>query len=289
MFIFAEQPQTISNLIKDIFKFYKITVGKVFFLVLSMAVLSNALSPHLFGLNIHQQQHLYMLLSVLSTLVAIYFLCAIYKKMYLLGIKQQEKLANILRSVVPDFLIVIISKLAFIILLAILIILIFLVCAIFVAIPMLPITWIFSISHEVMLHIGIIITGIIGGILFLICAVFLHVAFLFYIPLILFDRAGPLDVIGKSISFVWGHWWRTFAVALATFLLAAIIFAPFYILLLHHFMPYFHDPNFTAPYMFNIWWAVLNIVVSLLLVPWLSSVVLVLYNDLKLRKLKMHT
>jgi len=280
MFIFAAQPQSIGKLIKDGMRFYKTAFSKVLLLVLSMAVLANGLNPQLWNIDVHQYPHIYLWAFIVSMLLTTCFLCAIYKKMYLLGQQQQEELARIPYKVFPSFLVVFISYIVFLVLLLILGLLILVATTICVAIPALAITWLFSLSHNMMLHEGMIIIGIIAAVLFLLCDAFLWGTFVFYIPLILFDRAGPLDVVGKSIKLVWGNWWRTFAVLFVAFLLTTIILLPF-MLLSVHYSP--HQLDYIMAYKFYFWSAVVHIIGSLLLIPWMTAIILVLYNDLKLR------
>ncbi len=107
-----------------------------------------------------------------------------------------------------------------------------------------------------------------GLMLFIVPGVFFGILLIFSLLFILFENAGWLGAIKQSFQLVWGNWWRTFAVILMPALLLIIIQNIVFVIIGVHLM-----------------W--LNILVTSLVVafikPFFDAVVLVQFNDLKLR------
>jgi hypothetical protein len=114
----------------------------------------------------------------------------------------------------------------------------------------------------------------VGILLFIIPGIFLGILFLFSLLFILFNDAGWLSAIKKSCQLVWGNWWRTFAV----FIVPAVIIAVIQNLIV---------------FMFGVHYIWLNIFVVALVIslikPYLDAVLLVQFNDLKLRQVTTTT
>lgn len=112
----------------------------------------------------------------------------------------------------------------------------------------------------------IVIAGVVA---FVVPGIFLSVLLSFYLPLILLDNATVIDAIKRSYHLVWGWWWRTFFVmvvpyfTILVFIIAAVLMVG--------------QDNYLGQ-------ALSKIVVMTMLTPFLIAVILVLYNDMKLRR-----
>lgn len=110
-----------------------------------------------------------------------------------------------------------------------------------------------------------------GFLLFIVPGVFIGVLFMFSLFAILFENAGWLSAIKRSYKLVWGNWWRTFAVIIFPALLLVVIQNVIALIIGVHY----------------VWINIL--VVSLVmsgLKPYFDAVLLVQFNDLKLREKK---
>jgi hypothetical protein len=121
-----------------------------------------------------------------------------------------------------------------------------------------------------------IIFGV-GLLAFLIPGVILGILFMFNILAILFDDRGWFEALKSSAGLVWGNWWRTFAIFIVPLIIVGLI-------------------QMTLTYIFGIdavsfepgpalWiYLLISSLVMSLLQPFLYSLMLVQYKDLKLRK-----
>ncbi|KPJ67910.1 MAG: hypothetical protein AMJ43_02930 [Coxiella sp. DG_40] len=112
-----------------------------------------------------------------------------------------------------------------------------------------------------------------GFLLFVVPGVFIGVLFMFSLFVVLFEDAGWLSAIKRSCKLVWGNWWRTFAVIIFPALILVVIQNVIVLIIGVHY----------------IWINIL--VVSLVmsgLKPYFDAVLLVQFNDLKLRE-KQHS
>lgn len=100
--------------------------------------------------------------------------------------------------------------------------------------------------------------------LFIIFSLFL---FMFNIPAILFDNKGCLDAIKSSAQLVWGNWWRTFLIFVVPLLLIFIL-------------------DLVIMLIKNMWiYSLGNILLATFITfPFIKAVILVQFNDLKLRQ-----
>lgn len=118
-----------------------------------------------------------------------------------------------------------------------------------------------------MLLIYVIVSA--GILLFILPGLFLGILFLFSLLFILFDDAGWLSAIKRSCQLVWGNWWRTFAVFIVPAIVITVI-------------------QNVIPFVFGIKHVWLNIFIIALIIsvlkPYLDAVLLVQFNDLKLRQ-----
>lgn len=107
---------------------------------------------------------------------------------------------------------------------------------------------------------------VIGTILFLFPAVFLWILFVMFIPLMIFENLGVLESYVTSAKMVWGSWWQTFIALLIpssiTYLLRNVL----------------RLPGWDVATVLGI-----DIVVMTLVMPYFYTVLMVQYNNLKLR------
>jgi len=114
---------------------------------------------------------------------------------------------------------------------------------------------------------------VLGLTAFLIPGIFIFVLFIFFMPAILFDDKSSIDAIKYSTSLVWGNWWFTFVVILIPVIVMTIIQLLLAILMgLENYMGM----------------AIVKIVLGTLFVPYFNSLILVQYNNLKMREKKAH-
>jgi hypothetical protein len=118
----------------------------------------------------------------------------------------------------------------------------------------------------------------IGYTLLLIPGIYLNILLTFCLVNIVVDNGGIFSAFKHSAQLVWGKWWRTLAVffvatAIAIFFIA--IFATIFSLIFFLIFPH------PAKFMIN---AILSSIAALFTLPWLTSVMLTQYEDLKLRR-----
>lgn len=127
----------------------------------------------------------------------------------------------------------------------------------------------FGLSTLPILYLGNIIYYLLivmGTILFLFPAVFLWILLVMFIPLILFERLGLIDSYVTSAKMVWGSWWQTF---IALLIPAAITY------LLRNLL---RIPGWDVSIVFAI-----DAIVMTLVMPYFYTVLMVQYNNLKMR------
>jgi hypothetical protein len=108
-----------------------------------------------------------------------------------------------------------------------------------------------------------------GFLLFIIPGIFIGILLMFSLLAVLFEDAGWLSAIKRSCELVWGNWWRTFAV---------IIFPALILIVIQNAIALVIGVRY-------IWINIL--VVSLVmsgLKPYFDAILLVQFNDLKLRE-----
>ncbi len=113
----------------------------------------------------------------------------------------------------------------------------------------------------------------VGLFLFIVPGIVIGIFFLFSLLFILFDDAGWISAIKKSCQLVWGNWWRTFVI----FMVPALIMGLIIIMVQNLIVLVVGAQHLT-----------LNILIAAVLFsiikPYIDSVLLVQFNDLKLRK-----
>ena len=113
------------------------------------------------------------------------------------------------------------------------------------------------------------IATVTGLFLFIIPGIFIGILFIFSLLFVLFEDSGWLSAIKRSCKLVWGNWWRTFAVIIAPALLLVVIQNVISLIIGIHYI------------WINI--LVISLVMSALK-PYFDAVLLVQFNDLKLRE-----
>lgn len=110
---------------------------------------------------------------------------------------------------------------------------------------------------------------VLGTILFLFPAVFLWILFIMFMPLMLFEGQGLVESYVTSAKMVWGNWWQTFV---ALFIPSSITYVLRNLLRL---------PGWDSSVVFAI-----DVVVMTIVMPYFYTVLLVQYNNLKIRYLE---
>jgi hypothetical protein len=103
--------------------------------------------------------------------------------------------------------------------------------------------------------------------------IFIFVLFTMVQPLILFDEQGVIAALKGSCCLVWGNWWRTFAVV-------------FPLILVNYWM------SFAVQYavsQYNWYIASSNVLLTVFFYPLFYTCILVIFNDLKLRKSNLNS
>ena len=110
------------------------------------------------------------------------------------------------------------------------------------------------------------ILGTIALAIWALFAIFILISFMFAVPLILFDHKGCIEALKASYKLVWGNWWRTF------FILAV----PMFIMFTAEALVQTLIKNLVVTNL-------LIAVIGLIVIPYVQSLILVQFNDLKLR------
>jgi hypothetical protein len=106
----------------------------------------------------------------------------------------------------------------------------------------------------------------IGIVLLLLPGIYAWVLLSMFFPILIFEGGSVLDSFKKSINMVWGSWWQTF------FALLIPAFIAYFLRNLFHYSP-----------LSDYWFFGLNIFTITLIVPYFYAVVLVQYNNLKVK------
>ena len=114
----------------------------------------------------------------------------------------------------------------------------------------------------------VLISYFIGIIAFVLPGIFLFILFAMVQPLILFDDHGIIDSIKGSVKLVWKNWWRTF-VAIFPILLIGIWISFFTNYAIEHRILYIF---------------LINSITGVLLYPFFYACMIIIFNDLKIRK-----
>jgi hypothetical protein len=135
-------------------------------------------------------------------------------------------------------------------------------------------------------------TPVIGALMLVICALLLVLIIYLYFPvlLVLFDDNSVLSSFKASCQLVHRYWWHTFWSLLITFLLIFSISFTLFGLLVMLFLgsaalP--NNPDLSAPSLFGtslIIFNIIKILANAILYPAIFTMVLLIFNDLKLRQ-----
>jgi hypothetical protein len=123
---------------------------------------------------------------------------------------------------------------------------------------------------------------IVGFALLLFPGIYIYVSFLFVTLAVLFDNRSIISALKYSYSLVKNNWWRTFCILIFNF----IVVIPIVYVINKFWIP----ALFIFQYKLNtipIWTYMIHGLITILIVPWIITLLLVQYHDLKLRsKLK---
>lgn len=251
MFNYAGNKQSIGEIWKSSLSFYKHTFGKIWYVALVMVLIMQL--PRIFHLlPLHTAQMAHVTTGMMVSYVTI--LIASLLVGLLMGAIILHRMDNLITDSnysVKDSIVYSLSK-YLIMLIATIIVYALLILAFIVLVGL------FGLLGK---------AGVIFGVfLWLLFAVFVGILFLLNIPLILFDHKGSIGALKSSASLVWGNWWRTFVVIMVP----ALLFALLTVII----QAVARNPmaNF-----------IVAIILTMLFIPLLQGVILVQFNDLKLR------
>ncbi|HLG38231.1 MAG TPA: hypothetical protein VI461_01140 [Chitinophagaceae bacterium] len=115
--------------------------------------------------------------------------------------------------------------------------------------------------------IATILMGV-GFIILVIPGIFLAFLLAFTMPSVILDDKNVFSSIDYSSKLVWGNWWRNFVVLFIPGLILAVVNIALALLF---------TPNHMVVFL------ILNLILMSIAAPWIYAVLLVQYNDLKLR------
>jgi len=121
--------------------------------------------------------------------------------------------------------------------------------------------------------------ALIGTIFLLLPGIFLYILFMFYFAAIMLDNYDVIGSLKLSAQLVWGNWWRTFIIALIAFIIVALVFIFFEAVI---DLPVIFLTRF-PPGEVGILSHVVGLILMAIFTPWLVTVMLCQYHDLKLR------
>jgi len=114
----------------------------------------------------------------------------------------------------------------------------------------------------------VLIPTTVGFMLFILPGLLLATLFIMYLPLILFENKQAFDSVKTSVQMVWKNFWRVFSVIVLPIATTMIVLIAFTYLIGRH--------NYLGQML-------INLIVLSLFVPFFNSVILVQYNDIKIR------
>jgi len=244
MFKFDDNKLSVAEIWQSTFGLYKQTFSKVWYLVLIMMLIGSIPNFFLGQAKTPLITSGMVIFLILSGILGLYLSAIILHRIYNLITDPNFKLRDSLIYALSRYLIILASVLA-----------IYFILLMSFAILLLPIA---VFPHQ----LAILLIGIWG-----IFAIFVVFLLMFNIPYILFEEEGWITALKSSFKLVWGNWWRTFAVFLAPFLILIII------------------QILTQTLIKHVWANVaVTSLVMVLFVPFLQSLILVQFKDLKLRQ-----
>lgn len=122
-----------------------------------------------------------------------------------------------------------------------------------------------------------------GFILLIIPGIILMVSLVLYMPAFTMDKAGVIGSLKKSHNLVWGNWWRTLAILSVPTIILMVILGGIGILsaVVIGFSVAQGEGDFTQ---YQLMLEVAQYIANMLLAPLFPALMIILYNDLKLRK-----
>lgn len=115
-----------------------------------------------------------------------------------------------------------------------------------------------------------------------VCFLYVYFEFYFYLPLILIENKGVLSALKKSVSLVWGNWWRVVCLQLTpwlTYLLCLLIIKYGLNINIHIYFTHSTDPNTLLTTCFHI-------ILFAIFLPWVAATLLVQLRNLEVIKQK---
>ncbi|MCG6970643.1 MAG: hypothetical protein LJE85_12825 [Gammaproteobacteria bacterium] len=138
--------------------------------------------------------------------------------------------------------------------------------------------------------IPLLITGILyslavglGMVLLVIPGIILMVSLVLYMPAFTMDNAGIIGSLKKSHDLVWGNWWRTLLILSVPVIILIVIMGGFGAVIAA-FIGYSVTQGEADILQYQIMLEVAQYAVNVFLAPLFPALMIILYNDLKLRK-----
>ncbi len=251
MFKFAENKLNIAEVWGAGFTLFKKTFAKVWLFALVLAVIT-FIAELLKGFGTHsypgtEHMSVGLILGILGVVLVIgllilFFKAAILDRVATVALTPDVPALKSVKHVLSKYLIVLVSTIA-------------LICVILAA------GGVFAVF--LLLGKGV---GALGIILWSLFAIYISLAFMFNIPLILFEDKGAVAALGDSFKLVAHNWWRNFIV----FFVPGLIVVLFQILVMYIIR---HD---VVTY-------IAMGIISLFTMPYFQALILVQFNDLKQR------
>jgi len=251
MFTYAQQPQSIQKIIVDTFRLYKTCFTRLWYWSLLFLLI-----PSLITIPTPQEIQTFSVgMSVLWFAGAmIGFFTAVFGECFLFN--RMHNIATQTDSSIRTSLQIAIKKVWPVIGGIILLMLIFLLTALFCGV------------------LGNFIGGAGMYMLLFIVSVFFLISLAFFIPLILFQNLSVLASFKGSFQLIRGHWWRTFLIFFIIFILFFIAFA-----IISFIINPLADLRLVS--------ILGGLIMNTFLAPFFYAVILIQFNDLKARKLKL--
>lgn len=294
MFNFAMAPQTKIQLLKNSFSLYKKTfLRTVPFVFLCIFLLFAGIfiftwSIHAFNLasistiktaaakpieQLQISKPIWLAASAIIFFVVeiyVWFLLSIYCYYTLNQVGHQQKISFFaaFKIALNKFFILLSSLITYSFFIAFVEAILFGLISILILLPTFLLTYAFPHFEYGIILVGHRLFSLVAVALCFMALVYLLVPFAFAFIAILFENAGPISVVGKTIRLVYKKWWRVFWILFLAGLVYAVFGIIFGTLQIFHLLPH----NIIA---------IAQTILIYVFFPWMLSVKLAIYYDLK--------
>lgn len=276
MFNFSKTTLSVSQIWNDSFQLYKSRFIKVFFL----AFISYAIPVFLTTvLHFKSLFFIYFAHKIISSLTMIFFVALIMHYLYNSALNPASKIKDSIGPVFKKYLNVFFVWLfAAVFLFGLFALCFLLVDGLSILEQMKNMT-----ADSYLLLAALLMFKIIRAFfIWLAFAIFFAGILITVIPSILFENKNCFSTIGRSIKLVWGNWWRTFFAAVLPLILIFLVVIAIAAMIVFPSLSLVKSPQAAQ----LAYWlgALIGALLSALSLPLTVSVILVQFNDLKLRR-----